>query len=152
METSAAVPTRTELAERGLAELSDEDIEHLADLMTRVWRHENRISLLSVFLPFGGCTVLVAVGGETLFATAMALGGLGLLAGAFAAGIANVLFRRSLSLEVESLGYDELVARAVSKAWQRAIRSFLPRITRQQKLDACRKQLQLARAHALPSR
>lgn len=152
METSAAVPNRTELAVQGLAELSDEDIEHLAELMMRVWRHENRIGLLAVFLPLGGCTILASLGGASAIGTALGLGGLGLLAGAFASAIANVLFRRSLALEVESLGYDQLVARAVGNAWRRAIRSFLPRITRKQKLDACRKQLEAARAHALPSR
>ena len=152
METSAAVPSRTELAERGLAELSDEDLEHLAQVMERVWRQDNLIGLLAVVLPLGGCTVLASIGGGGLIGTAFALGGLGLLAGLVGAGILGVLLKRSLELEVESLGYDKLTSRASVKAVRKAMRSFLPRITRKQKLAACRKALGHARACSLPSR
>lgn len=152
METSAAVPSRTELSERGLAELSDEDLEHLAEVMVRVWRQDNRIGLLAVVLPLGGCTVLASLGGGGLIGTAFALGGLGLLAGLLGAGIVGVLLKRSLELEVESLGYDKPTSRAAVKSVRRAMRSFLPRITRKQKLAACRKALWQARANSLPSR
>jgi hypothetical protein len=152
METSTAVPQGAERIERSLADLSDDDLEHLAQAMTRSWRHENRLGLLIVLLPFGGCAGLVAVAGEAWLGEALALGGFALLAGALAGGIAGALFRRSLALEVESLGYDAGVARAVLGAYQRALRSFLPRLTRRQKLEACMRQLATVRGRALPSR
>lgn len=152
METSAAVPSRTDLIERGLDQLADEDIEHLAGLMTRSWVRINRLSVASVALPFGGCTMLASSGTPALIQAGMLFGSLTLVLGMFVQVIASVLFRRALALEVESLGYGKQVGREVGAAWVRALRAFLPCFTRRQKVRACVKQLTRARERALPSR
>ena len=148
METSVAVPSRTEVVERSLAELSDEDIEHLAGAMSRAWVRSNRLGYLAVVIPFGGCTALLSSGTPDLVQAGLIFGSLGLFAGVFVQAIASALFRRSLALEVESLGYSTDVGRETGAAWIRAIRSFLPRITRTQKHEACRKQLTRGRNRA----
>ncbi|MBI1944920.1 MAG: hypothetical protein HYS27_04445 [Deltaproteobacteria bacterium] len=152
METSAAVPSRTELVERELGELADDDIEHLAEVMTRSWVRTNRLSLASVAVPFGGCTVLAGYGTPALVSAGMVFGASALFVGVFVQAIASSLSRRSLALEVESLGYGKAVGREVGAAWLRAMRSFLPCFTRRQKVRACVKQLTRARERALPSR
>ncbi|MCC7074337.1 MAG: hypothetical protein IT383_23730 [Deltaproteobacteria bacterium] len=148
METSTAVPSRTEVVERGLTELADDDIEHLADLMVRSWVRVNRLSLGMVLLPFGGCAALIGVGGAALLNLGMVFGAVTLFGGVFVQAIASALFRRSLALEVESLGYGAAVGRAAGAAWVRALRSFLPRFTRAQKRRACVKELVRARERA----
>lgn len=152
METSAAVPSRTELVERELAELADDDIQHLAELMTRSWVRTNRLSLGAVLVPFGGCTVLASTGAPALFEAGMIFGAVTMFVGVFVQAIASSLSRRSLALEVESLGYGKAVGREVGAAWLRAMRSFLPCFTRRQKVRACVKQLIRARERALPAR
>ena len=148
MDTSVAVPSRTEVVERGLAELADDDIEHLADAMVRAWVRVNRLSLALVALPFGGCTALAAVGSPAFFQAGMIFGSLTLTVGVFVQAIAGVLYRRSIALEVESLGYRATVGKEAGAAWLRALRSFLPRFTRAQKRRACVKELERARERA----
>ncbi len=152
MDTSVAVSSRTEVVELGLAELSDEDIEHLADVMTRCWVRSNRLGYTAVAIPFGGCTALASTGTPQMIQAGIIFGSVSLLVGVFVQAIASVLFRRSLALEVESLGYSRAVGRETGATWIRAIRSFLPRVTNKQKRAACHRQLVRARNRAALTR
>lgn len=145
MVSSASVPVRPEVVERDLSALTDEDIEHLSPVMARVWRNSSRIGTLGAFVPMGSCT------GLAMFAPrgmeyAFGIGFLGLLLGSFISLIASKLYRRSLALEVESLGYDKGVIAAVERAYQRSIRKFIPRLTLRRKTATCRDELVRSRA------
>jgi hypothetical protein len=97
----------------------------------------------------GGCTVL-SMGAPVMMGFAIVLGFFGIPVGAVINTIAAELNRRALALEVESLGYDAQVRQQVGRAYQRAIRSFIPRFSLRQKREACRKRLVEARTKSLP--
>jgi hypothetical protein len=151
METSVAVPTRAELVEAGLGELSDQELDELADTMASVWRSQERARAMGVLLPLGGAVGFTLVGGA-LGSGVAALAVLGVLSGGLAAALAHLLLGRSLAFEVERLGYDRAVVGAVVHSAPRAVQSALRALTRKQKLKACRDALRQAREHALPSR
>lgn len=135
--TSAAVSLVANVEEHNLAALSDGDVEHLAQLMTKLWIRSNRFGVWGSVAPLVGCTG-VTITLPDYFGQAFVFGWIAFLLGSFTNAIASRLFLRALDLEVESLGYDRATAKAARRAYHAAVRSSFPRFTRARKLAACR--------------
>jgi hypothetical protein len=145
--TSAAVSLRASVETRALAALTDEDLAHLAEVMTRVWLRSNRFGWLFAVTPLLGCTAFI-VASPARVDIALGAGGIAFMIGSFINTLASRLSLRHLDLEVDTLGYDKAAQGAARDAYATATRSFRFHFGVERKRAACRAALARARSRA----
>lgn len=134
----AAVPRTGTIAlpEAGVASLSDDDIDHLAERTARWWRRASRTGWTLFLSPPLLLVLFAKMTPWKLPGWAAAAAVWVPFASLFVALSGSLLIRRLVADECRALGYDAAASRRAVRAWDRARREFLPNFTHRQKKHA----------------